>query len=211
MKINITFAHSLEEVPQSSICTLLCPCPEPEELIRASRESGSAIIAGPVTRSGQYGLVCAVEEKIFFQPMCFLSEGQKAVYTPGTDVEVISTPWGKLALCCEEDLFQPMYPRAAALKGCLLLSARVSAMDDALRISGPWSACQSNCLPISLAREADGELILPCAMTADGSGFGESSIDTEALQKAYREFPIFESLNKDFYRRYREVLLCSTD
>jgi hypothetical protein len=139
--------------------------------------------------------------------MCFLSEEQKKRFVPGTDVEAISTPFGKIALCCGEDIFQPMYPRLAGLKGCRLLVARLDNMEESLLVPGPWSACQSNCLPIALAAGERGQLILPCAMTEKGDGFGAESYDTEALQAAYREFPIYDSMNPDFYQKYREVLM----
>jgi len=122
-------------------------------------------------------------------------------------VQSIATPWGRIALCCGEDVFQPMYPRTAALKGCILLAVFIPGIKEDLLIPGPWSACQANCMPIALADGSGGQLILPCAMTPDASGFGEKEIDTNALRAAYRDFPIFRSLNKGFYRRYREVLL----
>ena len=43
-------------------------------------------------------------------------------------------------------------------------------------------------------------------MTDDHSGFGRASFDTDELSAAYDSFPIFHSLNRPFYRRYREVL-----
>jgi hypothetical protein len=73
-------------------------------------------------------------------------------------------------------------------------------------MTGPWSAAQANCLPIALARPEGGQLILPCVMTDDHSGFGRKSFDTGELPTAYEDFPIFRSLNPAFYHRYREVL-----
>ena len=75
-----------------------------------------------------------------------------------------------------------------------------------LVMAGPWSVCQANCLPIALAQAKGGQLILPCPMTEDSSGFGRSRFDTEELAAAYREFPVFDTLNPAFYEKYREVL-----
>jgi hypothetical protein len=78
--------------------------------------------------------------------------------------------------------------------------------DTDLIMAGPWSVCQANCLPIALAQRSGGQVILPCSMTQDNSGFGRTDFDTDELAGAYREFPVFDSLNADFYERFREVL-----
>lgn len=194
MKIQVTFPEDLRQVLPGTVAVVPGD-PEPEQLRSLSLEKQAVLVGGDPKKE----LICAVEGRLHRQRPCFTEGG-------ATDVEIIPTPFGRIALCCGEDIFQPMYPRLAALRGCVLLIARLERMEDSLLIPGPWSACQSNCLPIALAVGNKGQLILPCAMTEDGSGFGKTAFTTEALREAYREFPIFDSLNKAFYRRYREVL-----
>lgn len=205
MKITVEFIDNLHEIRSGTVAVVLTDS-DPEILRELSQERNAVLIGGPLEREGQLQMVCASESRLWYQSMCFLSEEQKNRFVPGTDVEAIPTPFGKIALCCGEDIFQPMYPRLAALKGCRLLVARLENMEESLLVPGPWSAAQSNCLPIALAVGERGQLILPCAMTEKGDGFGTDGFDTEALQAVYREFPIFDSLNPDFYREYGEVL-----
>lgn len=206
MKITVQFISDPQQIRSDTVTVVLGDL-APETLRSLSLERNAVLVAGPIERNGQLQMVCAAEGKLYYQSMCFLSQAQKSRFVPGTDVEAIPTPFGKIALCCGEDIFQPMYPRLAALKGCQLMIARLEAMEESLLIPGPWSACQSNCLPIALAVGDQGQLILPCAMTEKGDGFGADNFDTEALQAAYREFPIFDSLNPDLYRKYGEVLM----
>lgn len=135
--------------------------------------------------------------------MCFPED--KAI-SPGNDIYPISFSWGKAVLCCEDDMFQPQYARLAAIKGCSLMLAAFPWEDQSLIMAGPWSVCQANCLPIALAQPGEGQLILPCPMTPDHSGFGRKDYNTDELDRAYREFPVFDSLNPNFYEKFREVL-----
>ena len=201
MKITPRFTDDPGKALPGSL-TLVSGTWDPEELRRISLEKSAVLVGGPMEREGRLEMVCAVEGRLHRQSMCFPPEP----FIPGTDVEPVSTPFGTVGLCCGEDIFQPMYSRLAALKGCTLLIVRLEQMDETLLIPGPWSACQSNCLPVFLSAGDSTRLILPCAMTEKGDGFGEESFHTEALEEAYRSFPIFHSLNKAFYRRYREVL-----
>lgn len=205
MKITVRFVSDLQQTLPDTVTVVMGDFTL-ETLRKLSLERNSVLVGGPLERDRQLQMVCAVEGKLFYQSMCFLSAAQKDRFVPGTDVEVIPTPFGKIAMCCGEDIFQPMYPRLAALKGCGLLISGLERMEERLLLPGPWSACQSNCLPIALAAGERGQLILPCAMTEKGDGFGAESYDTEALQAAYREFPIFDSLNPGFYQKYGEVL-----
>lgn len=167
--------------------------------------AGCAVVTAPFDAPGFSGLACCTPQGDFFQPACFPAPGSRA--RPGDDVAVFSLSFGKMALCCDEDIFQPQYARLAALRGCVLLAASSAcSMDEAHRMAGPWSAVQANCLPVSLACPGGGMLILPCAMTEDQSGFGRSGFDTGELKAAYDSFPVFDTLNAAFYRRYEKEL-----
>lgn len=209
MEVSIQFIRRLSDYSSRACIAMLLPAepqPAPEEMLRFSQKHGVILISSPFPRKGQTVMACATPDGVFFQPQCFLSEVEEALYSPGTDLSVFPTPFGKIALCGGADIFQPQYARYAALKGCVLLAVSTKLDDPDLLIPGPWSACQANCLPTALALPEGGRLILPCVMTDDHSGFGRESFDTDELSAAYDSFPIFHSLNRPFYRRYREVL-----
>ena len=148
------------------------------------------------------GGICAAyiePGRVVIQRECF---GENAA-AAGTDVTVFDTALGKLALACGADIFQPQYARLAALRGCQMLIAHTcEPLSHELLLAGPWSTAQANCLPIAAADEAQGSLILPCPMTNDKSGLGRTWFDTGELARAYAEFPVFGSLNRQFCVHY---------
>lgn len=205
MKIKIAFSSGLPPEVSADILQLLpgSPVPDLDSLQSYAKARGIAVIIPPFLCEGQVVMACATPEELVLQPMCFPDEDG---IVPGEDIVPVTFPWGKLALCCEADVFQPQYARFAALKGCSLMAVSFPWEDADLVMAGPWSVCQANCLPIALAQRVGGQLILPCPMTRDNSGFGRNSFDTEELTAAYREFPVFDSLNGGFYEKFREVL-----
>lgn len=205
MKINIVFSSDLPTAPSGDILQLLpgSPVPDLDMLQSYAKRWGIAVITPLFVCEGRYVMACVTPEERVFQPMCFPEDES---IPGGEDIFPVTFPWGKLAMCCEADVFQPQYARLAALKGCTLMSVSFPWRNDDLVMAGPWSVCQANCLPIALAQPSGGQLILPCPMTQDNSGFGRTGYDTEELAGAYREFPVFDSLNGDFYERFREVL-----
>lgn len=205
MKIKIEFLDHLPLTTGANILQLLpgSKIPDIETLHAYAAQWELAVITPPFSKDGQYVMACVTGENCILQPMCFPEDSK---IRPGEDIAVVDLPWGKLAMCCEADVFQPQYARLAALKGCRLMAVSFPWQEERLCMAGPWSVCQANCLPISLAQPKDGQMILPCPMTEDNSGLGRSSFDTEELVAAYEAFPVFDSLNAAFYERHREVL-----
>lgn len=205
MKIRIVFASQLPLNPEAEILQLLpfSPIPDMETLRSYAATWNIAVITPVFVKDGQYVMACVTAENCVLQPMCFPQDGEMI---PGEDITLVELPWGNLALCCEADVFQPQYARLAALKGCSLMAVSFPWQEEQLCMAGPWSVCQANCLPISLAQPSGGQLILPCTMTEDNSGFGRKSFDSWELMAAYADFPVFDSLNADFYTQFREVL-----
>lgn len=214
MKIKIDFVKRPEELRSPSALTVLLPGAETdgsdylESCRRAVRTSGAPLVTAPFVQGGQRVVACLTPEGEHFQPMCFLSPAEEALFSPGSDVYCVDMPFGKMALCCGLDLFQPQYARLAALKGCVLMAA--SCPEDGPYYpteSAAWAAVQANCLPVALARREGGTLILPCDMTGDLRGLGRDSFDTDELPRAYEAFPVFDSFNAAFFERYGEVLM----
>lgn len=160
------------------------------------------LVSAAFAHEGGIAMAYFSKEDTIFQKCCFPQAGLQA----GEDVTVFDTPLGRLALCSGDDVFQPQYARLAALRGCRLLLCSLWRDEPGYRMTGAWSVCQANCLPVAVAGQAGGELILPCTMTQDLSGRGRGSFDTRELEAAYAEFPVFRSLNREFYSRYRKEL-----
>ena len=205
MKIDILFSRTLVPEPGTALVQLLpgSPVPGMDDLEAYAKQWNTAVITPPFPMDGSLVMACVTPLQTVLQPMCFPDDAETI---PGEDVFPVTFPWGKLALCCEADVFQPQYARLAALRGCTMMAVSFPWQDAQLRMAGPWSACQANCLPIALAQPEGGQLILPCPMTEDLTGFGRSCFHTRELSHAYQAFPVFHSLNADFYETYREVL-----
>jgi len=169
------------------------------------KESPGIYSLRPVVEDGNrlvLSLVCP-DGSSHDQRACFPGPG----YEPGTDISPFEIGGVRIALCCADDIFQPQYARSAAAIGCsLLLCGTDRVLCEELLMSGPWSACQANCLPVAVRSPGSFRLFLPCALTSDASGMGETGFDTDGLTAAYESFPVFDCLNPSFFRRYREEL-----
>lgn len=213
MKIEIDFVKRPEDMQPKSVLTVLLPCAETETdgyldaCRRAVSLNKATLVTAPFVRGGQRVIACLTPDSEHFQPMCFLSSEEKELFSPGTDVYPVEMPFGKMALCCGEDIFKPQYARLAALKGCVLMVASLSQESCLPGETAAWGAVQANCLPTALAQQDGGRLVLPCDMTEDLSGLGRNSFDTDEFPRAYGAFPVFDSFNAAFFERYGEVLI----
>lgn len=122
------------------------------------------------------------------------------------DVTIFETPWGKSALCCDVDIFQPQYSRLATLKGAKLIFASFYEEED-LMINGPWSSVQSNCVGIYVNSNLNSQLLMPCATTKNLSGLSGNEGEIDDLDKAYESFKIFHCLNRNFCKRHQQELM----
>lgn len=179
-----------------------------EQCTQIARDTGKPVVSACFEAHGSLCMAYVSGDQAVIQGACFLSEAEKRYYQPHGDVKVFNTPMGRLALCVGADCLQPQYARLAALRGCELMVCCLWDNSRPMVFAGPWSVAQANCLGVAVSGSQGGQLILPCTMTPDESGFGSTGFDPEDLRKAYRAFPVFDSLNAAFYRRYREALLC---
>lgn len=160
--------------------------------------AGCAVVSAPYENGGAMEMTLFMDGEEYTQRACFCEGFEKQ----GDDVSVFETSLGRLALCCGDDIFQPQYARLAALRGAQMLLCSSHRDDETLRLYGPWGAAQANNMAVAFAGALGGELMLPCALTKDNSGRGRLAFDTNEIAAAYAEFPVWDSLNGAFYRRY---------
>ena len=226
MRMEIVFIHEGERPAGSATVAMVLPGQQeiqPKEHLTKYRslakEMDIPLVTAPFAYEGGAAMAWISKEQEILQKACFPDDG----FSKGGDVNVFDTPWGSVALCCDADIFQPQYARLAALRGCKCLmgsTARIKIdpvckyMPEDLPIggdrgfffAGPWASAQANGIAIACAGQNGGSLILPCALTPQGNGLGESGFDPADLARAHREFPVFESMNPNLYERYRREL-----
>ena len=214
MKTTIVFMQSLGLPARVGDVYVLLPQKQMETgkgfLARCQKwaeKQAAALVTPCFVQEGRLVMAYTAPGQTVIQSACFLPEEWEDKYQKGGDVQLFDTPHGKLALCCDIDILQPQYARTAALRGCRLLFSSLWQNDESLLLAGPWASAQANCLPIAVAGRQGGELLLPCECTPDKSGRGRNDFYDEEIAAAYRAFPVLDSLNPAFYRRYEEALL----
>lgn len=136
------------------------------------------------------------------------------------EINVIETPIGLIFLCVDVDIYKPEVIRIAALSGAeiLICSQFINSKDysEEMILAGPWQEAQQNCLFILDSTNHGGNIIGPCNVTDDLTGYLArggikdniySTLDSEKRNAAYENFPVFKSLNKSLYNKHN-ILLC---
>lgn len=212
MEVKFIDALSEFDTEQDGTLHVLLPAwgaPEPEAFFEECGQAaakGGCLVCPPFVREGYVSMAFFGPGGAVVQDACFLPP-HLGEYKKGGDVLVFDTALGRLALAAGLDALQPQYARLAALKGCRLLVCSLWATGREYLMAGPWSAAQANCMAVAAAMPGAGRLVLPCALTADGSGFGRGGFSPEELARAYKDFPVFDCLNPALYRRYQKELL----
>ena len=221
MKIQVRFITNVNNITQKHdsndtlyICLPLKDTINPyshfEDCKQAAQNGMNRIVSAPFETDGYIVMAYINGEECHYQRACFLPDKLNLFttkYTTGDNVTVFPMMDINIALAVGFDILQPQYTRLAALRGVSLLVSSLWLDGDEYLMNGPWSVVQANCLPVACAQPGKGNLILPCVMTNDNSGFGRDSFFTDEITDAYRSFPVFDSLNPDLYNHYRKELL----
>jgi hypothetical protein len=216
MSTQIIYIKAPQQILRNTDIAVLLPCVFAEadgdylDRCRAlsRKQARTALVTAPFLYGGRLCMAWLCGEDVVLQPACFAPEGN-AGYQKGSDVQVFDTGFGRIAMAVGYDVFQPQYARLAALRGCQILFCGVGHLDsEQLVLAGPWSVAQANNLAVSVAGEQRGQLLLPCALTPGQSGFSpDGRVAPKDIDAAYRAFPVFDSLNTEFYRKYRKELV----
>ncbi len=170
--------------------------------------TGIPTVSPPYFADGYLVMTYRDAEQTVTQRACFFPDHGFEATLRGDDVTVFETRIGRAALAVAYDIFQPQYARLCAQRGCALVFAALPPAAQDFVTAGPWSVAQANNLIVSVAAAGGGQLIVPCALTKDLSGFSpDSTVDVGKLAESYAGFPVFDSYNRAFCARYREALL----
>jgi len=225
MNVKVAFIEGLELPEAKADIIMHLPKSGPEAdpdyplRIRAlARQTSCYMVSAPYMADNSVEMAWISPEGETIQRSCFPDAGLR----PCDDVTVFNTAFGKIAMCCDADIFQPQYARLAALRGCRLLLAATARIrigcrlpdpgellrdgEGALFLAGPWASAQANGIAIAFAGAGGGQLILPCSATGDNSGLGKAEVKWDDLAKAAKEFPVFGCMNAPLYKRYRKEL-----
>ena len=138
--------------------------------------------------------------------------------TRGIDINIIETPFAKVFLCVDIDIYKPEVIRAAALLGAeLIISMQYINEEDfceSMILSGAWQEAQQNCIYIVNTSNIESFITGPCETVSDLSGvIGKSKesslyceLDKKLRDEAYNKFPVFDSFNIDFYNKNIKLL-----
>jgi hypothetical protein len=153
------------------------------------------------------------------QPATHLNPSWTDGLRRGTELHVHSTPFGKVALLPDVDVYKPEVARIAALQGAeIVICSQVIFVQDYrfdLVLAGVWQEAQQNCLFALHTNNLTSAILGPCEVTVDHSGFlaGLTSelpisaqLSAEKRLAVYRNFPVFKSLNPAVYREYQREL-----
>ena len=168
--------------------------------------------------------LCLVDDRgqvVLEQKATHLNRSWAGDLQRGNEIRVAETPFGKVALCVDVDVYKAEVLRITALQGAeIVVSVQVIHTLDftnEMILAGAWQQAQQNCLFILNTNNINGSIIGPCETAGDLSGFLTPISNEYPLQAqlsaggraaAYRDFPIFKSLNPPLYRRHIDEL-CS--
>lgn len=168
-------------------------------------------------------LISPEGELLGSQKQLYLSREERSLgITRGEDLEVFSTPLGKIGLVVGTDAFYPEVGRILALKGAEIVchSGALSPEEGFWRqMSGMWPQVQQNqffCVESQLVSniahrvfQGSSFILAPCEMTDDKSGFlarggltpepVKADLDFEARDKVIQGYPLLKLLNPAAY------------
>lgn len=228
-RVNVCLATTLDALDaQADICVLAPSQPhefrEDLALWVDYAKTHRVYLVTPPYESERYICLSLIDregEIVYTQRAVHLYNNKRGSYNRWDRLDVIDTPFGKLALIPATDIYHPEVARAAAVLGAEILVACgfVQPVDFSRQriLFGPWSNAQTNCVYVLYANNNALAVIGPCNTTPekDYSGFiaGPSTdcvcatIDRAALQKAHDVFPIFNTTNELLYQNHFDELV----
>lgn len=130
-------------------------------------------------------------------------------------INIIDTPFAIVFLCVDIDIYRPEVIRAAVALGAEVIVSiqyiEEKRYNEAMILAGAWQNAQQNCVYIVNAHNFGGDIIGPCETASDFSGFIKrmdthsdhicAKLSRKAREKAYKNFPIFKTLNTEWYKK----------
>lgn len=135
-------------------------------------------------------------------------------YRPGDTLEPFTAGGTRCAITVDVDALRPEPYRVMALRGVQVVFCvrwiEPARYNEDFVLFGPWSNAQANNLFVVDVNNVETNVICPCALSGDGTGFlarGRTDdfcieLPTERFYEGQRSFPVFQSYHEELYRAY---------
>lgn len=165
-----------------------------------------------------YLCLCLINDRgeiIGSQKACHLNKENFPEVNRDSNLNIIDTPFAKVFLCVDVDIYKPEVIRAAVLSGAeIVISVQYiqkNRYNESMVLAGAWQNAQQNCVYVINAHNYGGNIIGPCEASEDRSGFIRrmdaqsnymfAKLSSKTRSQAYDNFPIFNTLNTELYRK----------
>lgn len=107
------------------------------------------------------------------QRALFLAKENRGIFRKCSDLSSFETPYGKVALCVDADIYNPEVQRAARIDGCsyVVCSQFLPDYSEHKLLCGGWGAAQTNNLLVICANNRTAAICAPYVATPDNSGY----------------------------------------
>lgn len=165
-----------------------------------------------------YLCLCLIDDRgkvVGVQKACHINKENFPELIRDSNLNIIETPFARVFLCADVDIYKPELVRAAVFSGAeIIISVQYiqgNRCNESMVLAGAWQNAQQNCVYIINAHNFGGNIIGPCETSEDLSGFIKrmgseansisANLSSKARDKAYDSFPIFKTLNTDLYQK----------
>jgi len=192
-----------------------------ERAAATARRCNAYVVPGLYVKDGGLclGLVAPDGTLVLEQRATHLNRAWAGDLRRADTIVLADTPFGRLALVPDVDVYKGEVLRIAALQGAeVAVCVQVLPPQDyseAMVLAGAWQQAQQNCLYIVSVSDQHACLLGPCDTASDHSGFlthpgdplpQRAELSAEKRLAAYKTFPVFQSLNPRLYRNHLDEL-----
>lgn len=160
---------------------------------------------------GPDGKICGAQRALF------LSKEYIGLYKNADNLALFDTPYGKIFLCVDADVYNPEVQRHARLGGCTILVSSQwfsSGMYSEQKLyTGAWGAAQTNNFLVVSATNHAAAVCAPYLDTIDNTGFlckpaigAFTTFNVSRLDDAHGGYHS-SHFNKDLFASHRDALL----
>ena len=148
------------------------------------------------------------------QRALFLSKENRDIFKKCEDISTFETPFGKVALCVDADIYNPEVQRSARIEGCSIVVASQFLPDysEHKLLCGGWGAAQTNNLLVICANNRTAAICAPFVATPDNSGYlarpaqsASTAFNISRLGDNQSEY-LSAHFNTELFAAHRELL-----
>lgn len=146
----------------------------------------------------------------------FFNRDNRNLYKKASNLALFDTPYGKIFLCVDADIYNPEVQRHARLGGCdILVNSQWIAPDEYSEqklFTGGWGAAQTNNLLVLSANNNTASISAPFLATMDNTGYISKPAQTASaafnVSRLYDIHSDYHSshFNKKLFAEHRHLL-----